>query len=97
MYTLKSLAIREGFCQNRTAPDFSLTFSDMVERYGRSYEFGLATRHFLKHFPLRIPGMAGMGLGMVRKQRLRVKPRRIKGIAQLTAILDRAKQLELTS
>ncbi len=71
-----------------------MTFVDMVETYGRSYEAGLATRHYLKHFPLRLPGMAPMGLGMLTKRRLTFAPKRIKGMDQLKAILERAKELE---
>jgi heterodisulfide reductase subunit C/quinone-modifying oxidoreductase subunit QmoC len=67
----------------------------MVETYGRSYEFGLATRHYLKHFPMRLPGMAPMGLGMLTKKRMDITPTRIEGMDQLTAILDRAKTLEV--
>jgi heterodisulfide reductase subunit C len=94
MYTLKGMAIEGGQFQDSTAPDFSQTFVDMVEEYGRSYELGLATRHYLKHFPQRLPGMAPMAFGMLTKQRMSLKPARIKGIAQLTEILKRAKQLE---
>ena len=47
----------------------------MVEEYGRSFEFGLATRHYLKHFPLRLPGMAPMGLGMLSKKRMAITPK----------------------
>jgi heterodisulfide reductase subunit C len=94
MYTLKSMAIQEKLFTNSTAPDFSQTFVDMVETYGRSYEFGLATRHYLKHFPLRLPGMAPMGLGMLSKKRMDMTPKRIEGIDNLKAILARAKELE---
>ncbi len=94
MYTLKGMAIREKLFKDATAPDFSQTFVDMVENYGRSYEFGLATRHYLKHFPMRLPGMAPMGLGMLSKRRMDISPTRIKGIDQLKKILDRAKELE---
>jgi heterodisulfide reductase subunit C/quinone-modifying oxidoreductase subunit QmoC len=66
----------------------------MVEEYGRSYEFGLATRHYLKHFPLRLPNMAPMGIGMLTKERMTVRPKRIRNIKQLKAILKRAKELE---
>ena len=97
MYTLKSMAIRAKLYQDSTAPDFSQTFVGMVESYGRSFEFGLATRHYLKHFPLRVPGMAGMGVGMLTKKRMNIKPTKIAGMAQLSAILSRAKELELTS
>ena len=94
MYTLKSMAIQAKQYEDSTAPDFSQTFVDMVENHGRSYEFGLATRYYLKHQIRRLPGMAPMGLGMLTKQRMDIKPRTIKGIKQLQAILDRAKELE---
>jgi heterodisulfide reductase subunit C len=94
MYTLKSMAIRAKLYKDSTAPDFSQTFVDMVENYGRSYEFGLATRHYLKHYPLRLPGMAPMGFGMLTKKRMDLNPHKIEGIDQLQAILDRAKELE---
>lgn len=97
MYTLKSMAIRAKLCQEATASDFSLTFVDMVERYGRSYEFGLATRHYLKHFPLRLPGLLPTGVRMLSRQRMDLKPRRIKNLPQLTAILAKAKELEAAS
>jgi quinone-modifying oxidoreductase subunit QmoC len=97
MYTLKSMAVREKLYRNATAPDFSQTFVDMVEMYGRSFELGLATRHYLKHFALRLPGLLPKGLGMLRKGRMEFKPHRIEGIEQLKAILARAKEVEATA
>ena len=94
MYTLKSMAIQAKLYQDSTAPDFSITFVDMVESYGRSFEFGLASRHYLKHFPLRLPGMAPMGFGMLTKGRMDITPNRIKDIKQLQTILKRAKELD---
>lgn len=94
MYTLKSMAIRAKLYQDSTAPDFSQSFVDNIEKYGRSYEFGLATRHYLKHFPLRLPGMAPMGFGMLTKQRMDITPHKIDNIDQLHAILERAKEVE---
>jgi len=55
----------------------------------------LATRHYLKHFPLRMPSMAPMGLGMLSKKRMDITPTRIEGMDQLKAILTRAKELEV--
>ena len=95
MYTLKGMAIEANLYQSSTAPDFSQTFVDMVENYGRGFEFGLATRHYLKHFPLRLPGMVPMAFGMLTKERMSITPTRIKNMAQLTAILKRAKELEV--
>ena len=94
MYTLKGMAIEAKLYQDSTGPDFSQTFVDMVEEYGRGFEFGLATRHYLKHFPLRLPSMAPMGLGLLTKQRMSITPTRIKGIKQLKDILKRAKEIE---
>jgi len=94
MYTLKSMAIRAKLYEDSTAPDFSQTFVDMVETYGRSYEFGLATRYYLKHHIKRLPSMAPMGYGMLTKQRMDIRPHRIAGMDQLKAILERAKELE---
>jgi len=97
MYTLKSMAIDAKLYSDSTAPDFSQTFVDMVEKYGRSFESGLASRHYLRHFPLRIPGMTPMGYGMLTKGRMALTPKKIKDMDQLKTILQRAKQLELTS
>ncbi len=96
MYTLKSMAIRAHLYQDSTARDFSQTFVGMVEEYGRSFELGLATQHYLKHFPLRLPSMAPMGMGMLTRKRMTLRPRRIKDLRQLKAILKRAKELEAT-
>lgn len=94
MYTLKSMAIEAKLYQDATAADFSQTFIGMVEEFGRSFELGLATQHYLKHFPLRLPGMAPMGMGMLSRKRMTLMPKRIKNVRQLKAILKRAKELE---
>ncbi len=94
MYTLKSMAIQAKLFQDSTAPDFSQTFVDMVEQFGRSFELGLASRHYLKHFPLRLPSMTPMGMGMLSRKRMSLLPKRIKHLDQLKAILKRAKELE---
>jgi heterodisulfide reductase subunit C len=94
MYTLKSMAIQAKLYDDSSAPDFSQTFVDMIEAFGRSYELGLATRYYLKHQRRRLPGMAPMGLGMLTKQRMAIIPHKIEQIDQLHAILARAKQVE---
>lgn len=94
MYTLKRMSVEAGQYQDSTAPDLSTTFVDYILRYGRSFEFGLATRHNLRHRPLSIPGMAPMGMGMLSKGRMDLTPHRIEGIDQLRSILRRAEQLE---
>ena len=97
MYSLKRMAIQAGNYRDSTAaeaPDVSETFIEFVERYGRSFELGFATRYHLRHHPLDAMRMAsGMGLTMLRKGRMDLTPTRIKGIKQLKAILAKAKAL----
>ena len=94
MYALKSMAIEAKLYQNSTAPDFSQTFIGMVEEFGRSFELGLASQHYLKHFALRLPSMMPMGWGMLSKKRMSLMPKRIQKMDQLKAVLARAKELE---
>lgn len=94
MYGLKSIAAREGRSPGSAAPDFSRVFISNIRRFGRSYEVGLVARHYLRHFPLRIPGMAPAGLGMLASGRMELRPHRIRDVAGLRAILARAAMLE---
>jgi hypothetical protein len=67
---------------------------DYIHKYGRSFEVGLVAKHYLRHYPLRLPNMASSGMGMVTKGRMGFMPHRIKGLEGLNAILDRASELE---
>jgi heterodisulfide reductase subunit C len=97
MYTLKRKAIEEGEYHESSAaeaPDFSETFIDFVDNYGRSFELGIATRYHLRHHPLDAIRMAStVGLDLFRKGRMDLTPKRIDGIDQLKAILAKAKAL----
>jgi heterodisulfide reductase subunit C len=94
MYALKSMAIEADLFRDSKAADFSKTFIGMVEGYGRSFEMGLASLHYIKHFALRLPSMAPMAIGMLSRKRMSLTPNRIKDLPQLKAILKRAKELE---
>lgn len=97
MYTLKNMALKSGAVKHSTASDFSRTFINFVENYGRSYEIGLAGLHNLIHLnlALRLPNMAPMAIGMLTKKGMSpLPPKRIKGMDGLKKILKRAKELE---
>lgn len=93
MYSLKRMAIREGYTDHDAAPDFSQTFVGYIEHYGRSFELGLATRYHLTHSPLRKVGMGSLALDMFTRDRLALTPKRIKDLAGLQAILSKAKAI----
>lgn len=94
MYTLKTLAVAKGKSHANTARDFSETFTGYVEKYGRSFEFGLATRHSLAHMPTSLPGVVELGMGLLTKGRIDMTPHKIEKIDQLRKIMARAKELE---
>ncbi|MEN6299182.1 MAG: 4Fe-4S dicluster domain-containing protein [Anaerolineaceae bacterium] len=97
MYTLKRMAIDEGYFRESTAadaPGFSQTFIFYVENFGRSFEMGLATAYKLMHHPLDMFAVIPMGLGMMAKNRIDIIPKRIKAVDQLKSILKKAKELE---
>jgi heterodisulfide reductase subunit C/quinone-modifying oxidoreductase subunit QmoC len=89
------LAVKEKLYDDSSAPDFSNSFIGFVENYGRSFEFGLATRYHLTHQPLKKVSLGGFALDMLSKDRLSMRPERIKGIDQLQAILSKAKEMEV--
>nr|MBN1229063.1 4Fe-4S dicluster domain-containing protein [Anaerolineae bacterium] len=93
MYTLKRIAVLKGHYHKDSHVPFSSSFIGFVEQYGRSFEFGLVTRHHLAHAPLKQLGKSTLGLQMMQKGRLTLTPERIKTLPQLSAILSEAKRV----
>ncbi len=95
MYALKRKAIRSGLFldSDSISVGFSGRFMDYVEDYGRSFEFGLATRHNLRYRPLDAMKMAPMGLGMLRRGRMDLTPKRIDNLKDFQKILMKAREL----
>jgi len=92
MYQLKRLAIQAGYYR-ASITNFSETFVGQIETYGRSFELGLATAHYLRHHPVESVKMSPLMLGMITRGRMAFRPKRIRGIRQLRAILRKAKEL----
>ena len=93
IYTLKRMAIAERRYHGTDAPALAKTFTDFVEKYGRSYEAGLATGYHLLHRPLGVMKMMPMGVQMFAKGRMAILPTKIRQIEQLQAIIRKAKEL----
>jgi quinone-modifying oxidoreductase subunit QmoC len=94
MYAIKTIAEKEHTYPSSVGPDFTGVFIGQARRFGRSWEIGLTARHYLRHFPLRLPGMTPMALGLFRHGRIGILPHRIAQRKQLQAILKRADELE---
>ena len=94
MYTLRRMSASGRAHEDGDVADFSRTFIDLVQRYGRSFELELAARYHLTHSPLEKISQGPMALGMVLKDRLSFRPKRIRNLAGLKAILAKAQAIE---
>lgn len=93
MYTLKSMAIRENRVRGTGAPALARTFTNLVRKYGRAFELGLASRYYLTNKPISMLRMGLLGLAMLRKGRMSLKPSKIRGVDQLRRIIEKAESL----
>ena len=93
MYALKRISIAEGKYKDTDAPALARTFTDLVERYGRSFELGLASRYYLFNKPLAMLRMGPMGLSMFTRGRMSLIPTRIRQVEQLQAIIQKAREI----
>lgn len=93
MYALKRLAIRDNLHKDTDAPALAKTFTDLLDKYGRSFELGLASRFYLFNKPLAMLKMGPLGLSMFTRGRMALIPTTIKKIDQLQAIIKKAREL----
>lgn len=93
IYGLKRLSIKRGLCAEVDEQYFYQIFMRNVERYGRSFELGLASRYNLTHKLRELPGLVSTSLAMLLKSRVALKPRWVEDIKGLRAILRRARAL----
>lgn len=93
LYTLKAVAIRENRVKGTTAPALAKTFVDLVRKYGRAFELGLASRYFLTNKPISMLKMGPLGLSMFLKGRMTLTPTKIKGVDELRKIINKAEEL----
>ena len=93
MYSLKRISLREGKATTTDAPALAKTFTSLLDRYGRSFELGLASRYYLFNKPLSMLKMGPMGLQMFTRGRMSLRPTKIRQVDQLRAIIDKAREL----
>lgn len=93
MYMLKRTSIVEGLATGTDAPALARTFTDLVEKYGRSFEFGLASRYYFFNKPMSLFKMGGMGFSMFTRGRIQLTPNKIRQVDQLQAIINKAKEI----
>ncbi len=65
----------------------------MIDRFGRAYELGVASRFYLLHRTTSMLHMGPLGVSMFRHGRMSLRPNRIRRIEQLQAIIAKAREL----
>jgi len=94
MYTLKREAIKANLAPKRfPIPVLAREFYKMIRARGRSSEFWLVLRMMLRTNPLALFGMARTGIALMRTGRLSLKSERIKGTAELQALLPPSEEV----
>jgi heterodisulfide reductase subunit C len=95
IYALKRMALdrrRPG----RAHPIRALSeeFVRVVGRYGRNQETELLARYLLRVAPWRLPGLLPLGLRLLRRGRLPWRRHRVRDLAGLRRIIERARWME---
>jgi heterodisulfide reductase subunit C len=96
LYALKRTAIDAGLYPERF-PVYLLSknFARIVNRYGRNQEMLLLLLYYLRRNPLGLLRLLPLGISMLRKGRISLFPKKIKGIGAIRKILQASKELEL--
>lgn len=93
IYSLKRISIAQGMAKETDAPALAKTFTNILDKYGRSFEFGLASRYYLFNRPFAMLKMGPMGLSMFTRGRMSLIPTKIKKLDQLQAIIKKAREI----
>ncbi len=89
MTVLRNLSMAKGLAQDKEAT-FTRAFMDVVARYGRMYEPELLIRYYMSGRNLGgLLKQAGLGLNMLRKGKIALRPGRVDDIAEIAKIWSR--------
>lgn len=95
MYVLKQLAIEEGYVWKRgRTSNLAKGIVESINQYGRVFEVEMVIKYFLRTRPWRLIGMIPLGFNLLRKGRMPLRPRPIKGREALRKIVETAERLE---
>ena len=95
IYALRSIGIKHGILNDgETLPALAKAFAAVVDKYGRSAESELLARFYLGTNPLGMTRQLPLGLRMLRRGRLPLLPKRIRGRQDLQKMMSRLEQGE---
>lgn len=95
MMSLRNLAIEENFANKmETETKFHRSFFEVVNKYGRLHELALLTKILKKTDIPSLLHNASLGWRLLRRGRLRLRPEKIKHIAELDRILEKTSEVK---
>jgi heterodisulfide reductase subunit C2 len=88
MYRIKQLGVARGLVNDRArGVAMARAFVEVVERFGRNSEGELLRRYYGRTGRARALSQIPLGMRLLRRGRLGVRPRKISGIQQLRAMM----------
>ncbi len=94
MYALKRLSVSQGVANDDHGVALARAFTHNVERHGRSFELGLASGFYLAHRPASFFKMAPLGMKMLKRGRMSLRPHDIDDPEELRLVIGVARQQE---
>ena len=89
MAALRNMAIAKGLAKDKEAT-FSKIFVEVLKRHGRMFELEVMLRYFLAETDLGdLFQQAELGINMVKKRKLALRPERIDSAEELAEICER--------
>lgn len=88
MYELKRLGVKYGlYPKGTTNAVMAQAFVASVDRYGRNHEPELIRNYYLRTNPLRFLSQVMLGLRLLSRGRMRLRPHRIQGREELRRMM----------
>jgi heterodisulfide reductase subunit C len=91
MMSLRNLAIKENVAQSKIKPKFHKGYTDVVGKYGRLHEPSLLLKIMDKKDPKGLLHNASLGIRLVKKGKISLKPQKIKATEDLAELYEKTK------
>ncbi len=91
MMSLRNLAIKENLAQSKIKPKFHKGYTDVVSKYGRLHEPSLLMKIMEKTDAKGLMHNASLGMRLVKKGKISLKPQKMKHTEELLKIREKTK------
>ena len=89
MMSLRNLSMKEKLAKSKVKPKFHKGFFEVINKYGRLHEPSLLMKTIKKSDPKALMHNASLGLRLVKKGKIRLRPEKIEHTADLANMLQK--------